>query len=184
MEGEQSQISPYSRDLYNSENFVYSCWKWFGSGLLHIQYTSLESTAAAAAHEILGRLSWVCTSLQFGLSSSLAFYDTDQGSYKVRSSFWAERIPRIVSLIQAIIISNERRLISSLKVSSSSAILRFYDPEPHLRERLAQIPLLSKPLLSGSPFNFAKYQPLSSTGSLNLYKLTLAICFSHRTMTF
>lgn len=41
----------------------------------------------AGSHEILGRLGWVCTSLQFELSSSLTFYDTDQGSYKVRSSF-------------------------------------------------------------------------------------------------
>lgn len=70
----------------------------------------------ARSPEILGSLSWICASLQLGISCSLAVYDTDQGSLQSEGPFLSrENTTKIATSIASVIISNERELGSSLK---------------------------------------------------------------------
>lgn len=70
----------------------------------------------ARSPEILGSLSWICASLQLGISCSLAVYDTDQGSLQSEGSFLSrENTTKIIISIATVITSNERELGSSLK---------------------------------------------------------------------
>lgn len=68
----------------------------------------------ARSTEILGRLVWVCTSLQFGISCSLVVYGTTKSGLQSKgSSFQAERRPqnRKVSAKLSLFLMKENRIV-------------------------------------------------------------------------